>query len=418
VSALTALLEQGPADGDLVPNDTASQRANLAIALLRLGRSDRLWPMLKMSENPRTRSFLIDRFAALGCEPGVLLARLEMEPDDTIRAALWLGLGGFDDKAFPAARRIERTPKLQGIYRQDPSAAVHAAAHWLLGKWGSRPSAVGAFDKDKGWYVNSSGQTMIRIVAPKEFMMGSPPDEPEHIEEERLHQARIDSSYDIAMTEVTVGQFRRFLEQRKGSKDNSHYAMQAGLATDIPVTKVTWFDAAEYCNWLTKAEFGPDQCCYLPNATGKFAGGMKIAPPSWKRIGYRLPTETEWEYACRGGAVTSRCYGDADELLPRYAWFALNARDEYAPVATLLPNAFGLFDMHGNTSEWCQDVPKKVDRDFPNAKIEAAIVTIGVFRAVRGGSIVNYLTRVRSAQRFADPPATSACGFRIACSRP
>src|SRR5208283_906919 len=107
VSALTLLLDRTPADGAAAPNDTASRRANIGIALLRLSAGARLWPLLKAAENPRTRSFAIDRFASLGCSPAALLARLDTEPDEAIRAALWLGLGGFDKQTLPVARRLE-----------------------------------------------------------------------------------------------------------------------------------------------------------------------------------------------------------------------------------------------------------------------------------------------------------------------
>src|SRR5262249_2703218 len=83
VTLLTALLNQSTPDSGPSPNEAASQRANLAIALLRLDAGERLWPLLKATPDPRVRSFAIDRFALLGCDPAAMLARLESEPDDT-----------------------------------------------------------------------------------------------------------------------------------------------------------------------------------------------------------------------------------------------------------------------------------------------------------------------------------------------
>ena len=138
VTALTALLDALPPDGGEMPNEAASQRANLAIALLRFNAGGRLWPMLKLCPDPRTRSFLIDRFASLGCDPEALLDRLETEPDDTIRAALWLGLGYFNDVSLPGARRAALSPRLLNrppSGRQRPSALM-LAPYWLIGQWG------------------------------------------------------------------------------------------------------------------------------------------------------------------------------------------------------------------------------------------------------------------------------------------
>jgi len=424
VRSLTALLDRIHAEGGAAANELASQRANLAIALLRLNAGEPLWPMLKQSDDPRARSFIIDRFASLNCDPAVLLDRLETEPDETIRAALWLGLGHFNDASLPAARRLAITPKLIDVYQKDGSAAVHAATYWLGGKWGVRDNQPpggqqlkgGNSGKDKKWYVNSIGQTMVRIAGPIKYLMGALPDEPGRKDNEERHQVQIEYSFDIGMTEVTLRQFRGFLKQRGDRiKNGSRYATQADLAADIPVTKVTWYDAAAFCNWLSKLEGIPsDQWCYEPNEKGDFDEGMKFAPQSTRKLGYRLPTEAEWEYACRGGATTMRCYGDASELLPRYAWYGVNAGDVPSPVAQLLPNAYGLFDMHGNTQEWCHDrFPPLDDRKNTDTVISAD------FLPVRGGSISSPARVVRSAKRFADRPILSdGGGFRVARSRP
>ena len=82
---------------------------------------------------------------------------------------------------------------------------------------------------------------------------------------------------------------------------------------------------------------------------------MKTVPDFLDRSGYRLPTEAEWEYACRSGAVTSRYYGGSVELLGQYAWYNQNSKDRAWPCGLVKPNDLGLFDMLGNVYEWCQE---------------------------------------------------------------
>src|SRR5262249_2345702 len=160
---------------------------------------------------------------------------------------------------------------------------------------------------------------------------------------------RIDRSFSLAAREVTVAEFLRF---RKDHKYIKNYAR----TEDCPVNAVTWYEAAAYCNWLSQQERIPeDQWCYVPNEKGEYSEGMKRAV-SWRgRSGYRLPREAEWEYACRAGSTTGWSLGEAEDLLGRYAWYVLNSPSRSQPVGLLRPNDLGLFDLHGNAWEWCQD---------------------------------------------------------------
>src|SRR5205814_313433 len=132
---------------------------------------------------------------------------------------------------------------------------------------------------------------------------------------------------------------------------------------DCPIINVTWYEAAQYCNWLSKQEgFDETEWCY-PKSINP---GMTLYKDHLKRKGYRLPTEAEWEYACRAGAASSRYYGSSLELLPRYAWCFYPANRTWLnrtwPVGQKLPNDLGLFDMHGNVWTWVEDPYG----DYPN----------------------------------------------------
>jgi formylglycine-generating enzyme required for sulfatase activity len=443
----------------VVPDDAkerlAKRQANAAVALLRLGRAERVWPLLQHRPDPRLRSYLIHRLRPLGADPQALVQRLAAEPNVSARRALLLGLGEFGEQGLAAGEREALLPQLLALYRDDPDPGIHGAVAWLLRQPGwQQEEKLKAIDgrraKDeqernqgidriraelgKGprqaqpqWYVNGQGQTMVVIPGPVEFLMGSPRSEagrengPEG-QVEKQHRRRIGRSFAIASEEVTVAQFLRFCKETGREHD---YNKTDSPTPEHPVNAVSWYDAAAYSNWLSKQEGIPeDQWCYLPNQQGEYAPGMRMRPDYLHLTGYRLPTEAEWEYACRAGAVTSRYYGETEELLGRYAWYTKNSQDQGMLLpGSLKPNDLGLFDLYGNALEWCQDgifyyVPglhggaaldKEHIRDMKD-------IQNSLSRVLRGGAFAGLAVGVRSALRDRVAPAIhdGSVGFRPA----
>jgi formylglycine-generating enzyme required for sulfatase activity len=162
------------------------------------------------------------------------------------------------------------------------------------------------------------------------------------------------------------------------------------------VRGVAWYEAAAYCNWLSEQEGIPKaQWCYEANDKGQYAAGMRLAPNCLQRTGYRLPTEAEWEYCCRAGAVTRFSFGEAEELLGKYAWYGANSDRNPHPVGVLMPNDLGLFDMHGNVAEWCLEN----DGDSAYVDKENHMMLPGACM-YRGGSFIRGALNVRSANRL------------------
>jgi len=200
---------------------------------------------------------------------------------------------------------------------------------------------------------------MVVIPGPVKFMMGSPTTEADRDSNVELqHRKRIGRSFAIGAKAVTWAEYRKFAPVY-GIGEIEQWA----LTPDSPVLAPTWYQAVEYCNWLSKQEGLPErEWCYEPYQDPKeipvlaassvgllgspcgegpllavcgaypgrtdpeYTDGMRLSPDYLKRSGYRLPTEAEMEYATRAGAITSRYYGESEELLPHYAWYLKNGK--------------------------------------------------------------------------------------------
>jgi len=434
----------------------AERQARAAVALVRLGQPEKVWPLLRHSADPGLRSFIVNWLQPLGANASAVaaefkrresarheagpvagrgspdLARMDailFHSETSIRRGLILALGSYGPDALSPPEKEPLITKLLDLYHNDPDSGIHAAAEWALRQWNEQAKLKAAEAKLSGlkerggrrWFVNSEGQTFALIEAPVEFTMGAPPTEPASQPQEISHRQLIPRRFAIAAKEVSTRHFREFLREhpqfRYGSSFQlNHYSPDP----DGPAIVVWWFAAAAYCNWLSEKEGLPkEEWCYLPNEKGDYGHGMTIPADVLKRKGYRLPTDAEWEYACRAGASTSGYHGLSSELLGKYARYKDSSADRAWPGGSLLPNDLGLFDMLGNVYEWCQNADYPYERRARPAVddvVGVEHVDIGVRRIVRGGTFNNPTDGVRIPARGQLEPSRASIqhGFRLA----
>jgi formylglycine-generating enzyme required for sulfatase activity len=439
------------ADTEQVKDERAERQARAAVALVRLGHPGDVWPLLRHSADPRLRSFIVNWLRPLGANPKTIAAALErpdfsprpaergeggrrpgegsssqpsreqkmdailFHPETSTRRALILALGTYRAEALSPGEREPLVARLLDLYEHDPDAGIHGASAWTLRQW-QQHRKLEAIDArlsgqdrgDRRWFVNPQGQTFAIVEGPGSFRMGSPPGEPGRFGNETPHQQVIPRRFAIADTEVTVEQYQEFVKENPGvdRASNDRYSPDP----KGPMNGVSWYHAAAYCNWLSRKERLPE--CYEPNDQRQYAQEMRIKADALKLIGYRLPTEAEWEYAARAGAMTSRHYGASERLLGQYAWYLDNSKDRAWPVGSLQPNDLGLFDMLGNVYEWCQERADNAGRTDPESYEHINENP----RLLRGGSFYNHPANVRSARRTRNAPSylDSLNGFRPA----
>ncbi|MCK4304631.1 MAG: SUMF1/EgtB/PvdO family nonheme iron enzyme [Candidatus Eisenbacteria sp.] len=251
------------------------------------------------------------------------------------------------------------------------------------------------------------------------FTMGSPASELGREAAEVQHTVNLTRSFEISATEVHQYLYEVLMDTNPSHRPGS----------SRPVDGVTWYEALEFCNRLS-ARDGREPAYEISAETYDPHGRLLYALVSWNldADGYRLPTEAEWEYACRAGSETSLSNGDVtqehcefDELLDAVGWYCGNADLGLGPktrsIALKEPNAFGLYDMHGNVWEWCWDryadyseIPVTIDPTGPEGD------EVWPQRVRRGGSWYYYARDCRSASRDAFWPGSpdNTLGFRIA----
>ena len=381
----------------------ARHRATAAVALLRLGLPEAVWPLLVCSSDPRVQTETIQAAAHLGAPPDLFAERLLREPDASARAALLLALADCALQAPDQAWIGRILPHVLDTYRTDPDPGIHGAARLLLRRAGKSRDVrkiddglEGAGIRDKSrWFVDG-GHTMV-VIDP----IGRDP---------ALSAGRsIDRVFAISSTETTLRQFLRFRPLHPFQK-------KLGTDHDFPVGVVTWYDAVAYCARLDEESNVPEvnERCYPP--VDQIKEGMQMPPDYLHRTGHRLPTFAEWHYAASALATTSRHYGERDGLLAEYAWFQGNSGDLLHPVGSRKPNALGLFDVYGSMVEWCQEsmafyrksMTRDVEDPSPATGNNERVICSGAYNFEPARLISRYLGPISPVTQWDN------IGFRVA----
>jgi eukaryotic-like serine/threonine-protein kinase len=350
-AARLALKKQAGAGGAEIRLSPDLRARNAAMALFRLGETEDLEPLLGISADPSVRTNVILEVRNFGITPEQLLDVVGRWSDPTARQALLLAFAGYQAREVQPGTWENVIDQLAVLVRKGRHQCERSAAEWLLRHWGCEadlatwsqklPDRPPAQPRVGAWWVAPSGHTMVivghlpsaggRSEAQGAPATGSP--------------AKGERWFALSVQEVSFKQYRQF-------RPDAIFPWAPGNER-WPATMVSFLDAMSYCRWLSEQEKVPvEQMCYP--ALDQIAEADTVpSDERMSRIGYRLPSEEEWELAARAGSITEWFGGSSESQVTEFAWSAANSGNRLQPVGILRPNQLGFFDILGNAFEWC-----------------------------------------------------------------
>ena len=452
-----------PDDLGSVPRIAFGQkRANAAVTMLKLGEKESVLPVFNWTDDPEALTQFIFRCKPRGIPVETLLDLLDLVsvdpmkyPKDT-RYALLLSIGEYSRAEIPAHRNQKLVDQISDWYANDPSSGVHGAAGWLLRKLGEAEMitkvdrSVFPYSTEREWFTmaveitptatsdkifklpklpNNQIYLTFIVFQSGDYEIGSDSDEAGHStddERELRHKVVLTRSFAVLDRELTWEEILAFkplhvayMNQFKGVYSQAGYGLN-------------WYDAVKFTRWLGEQNGLPesDQAYSSPgildisNYPREESPDIEDAPRDWPislhKPGFRLPTDAEWEIAARSGSRSAFSYGSDSALLDFFGWFNANSNMKAQPPKQLRPSQRGLFDLHGNLSEWTHDYFSEFSGEIEENPVRSTKPTIGRNRVIRGGGWGVRQELCRSAHRSSLNPSVNQyiAGIRLAISLP
>jgi serine/threonine protein kinase/formylglycine-generating enzyme required for sulfatase activity len=382
--------------------------------------------------DPVQRTIFIDELPIWHGNLEKLVSHCKELSDPALRSALCMGVGSIPVDRLTSAETAAWKPVLSEWYQTAPDNVTHSAAGWALREWKADLPVVSTSsqpDENHERFVNSLGMTMLKIRPGRFVRSAFFRAQVDQTMKKTPQTVTLTRAFYLSDREVTISQFRQFVndpqcpnEEKPENWQQANGAVNT-VRDEYPKDSVNWYDCVLFCNWLSRKE---------SLAPGYERTGKKLKlrnfqneereVDEWRLAangGYRLPTEAEWEYACRAGTTTDYASGSDLTLLRKYAVYQTGDSIQAAACASKLPNGWGLFDMHGNVWEWCYDWYAEWYAEYPAGDLSDPIgLQVPLDRVIRGGGCGNAASYCQSADRGRNSPVTRHVdsGFRLARS--
>ncbi|MEM8678279.1 MAG: formylglycine-generating enzyme family protein, partial [Planctomycetota bacterium] len=387
--------------------EVASRHVHYALGLANLDQWEALREVLRGDHGRMAASYAVHWIQGAQTTSERFISQIQPHDDDRLTYYSLLALAELDDGQTRAVARC-----LESI--QSDEANVRSAIAYC-----GRRRGVSVEQTGDDSLASKLGIEMIRVDRPpaplfiggacwqEEFASGN---------QSQRRPTSLANDFELSATEITVAAFRTFADSeriRKHYHDTlERYPPLSERSRGAAQYRVTFFDAAMFCQWLSEEAGVPvEEQCYP--GIWDVAEGTYVAPADMlSRSGYRLPLETEFEIACRAGSQASRHYGPDLALLPAYAWIATNSDNDAHLVGWKRPNEFGFFDMLGNVDEWCHNTSGNYYEQHFKRPLA---LTLTAYRLLRGGDFKDIGDARPDYSKGARPKYRNRLvGFRIA----